>query len=473
MDKFSYTNIITRFAPSPTGYLHLGGARTALFNWIFAKKFGGKFLLRIEDTDKARLNNDALSAIFEGLNWLGINWDDEIIYQSKRDSIYKEVVKKLLTKGHAYKCYSSKDEIENYKKKLLTIGKSTKFISPWRDGNINGELSDKHVVRLKVPETNKIILEDGVQGTITWEGKDLEDFVLLRSDGSATYNLAAVIDDHYFNITDVIRGDDHLTNTAKQKLIYMALNWKMPRFSHIPLIHGFDGKKLSKRHGAVGVNTYISEGIKSSALVRYLCQLGLDTGNDDLVSIDDVIKNFNINKIVKSPGRFDPIKLNDVCGKILRNTKDTKIISELIYFINYNKMPPLTYNQQQKIKAALPILVVRSKNYRELYEEANFLLIKDKVKISEDCIDLVNEKSISLIKELSVKFNNLEWNKENLNHSIKSLALEKNKNFKDIAKLIRIAIVGKSNSPGIIEMMIVLGRSEVIRRFNILENKNA
>ena len=316
------TRTITRFAPSPTGYLHLGGARTALFNWIFAKKFNGKFLLRIEDTDKSRLNKKALSAIFEGLKWLGINWDDDVIYQSNRNKEYRAVVEKLIKEGKAYRCYSTKEEIDAYKNKLLKLGKTTKFVSPWREKSADYKKNDIYVVRLKVPETGRIKIKDYVQGDVTWNCKDLDDLILLRSDGSATYNLAAVVDDNYFNITDVIRGDDHLTNTARQKLIYCALNWKLPKFSHIPLIHGFDGKKMSKRHGAVGVNSYIEQGIKSSALVRYLCQLGLDTGNDDLRQINDIINDFEIKKIVKSPARFDSIKLNDICGKILIKTED-------------------------------------------------------------------------------------------------------------------------------------------------------
>ena len=463
------TRTITRFAPSPTGYLHLGGARTALFNWIFAKKFNGKFLLRIEDTDKSRLNKKALSAIFDGLKWLGINWDDDVIYQSNRNKEYRAVVEKLLKEGKAYRCYSTKEEIDIYKNKLLKLGKTTKFVSPWREKSADYKKNDIYVVRLKVPETGRIIIKDCVQGDVTWNCKDLDDLILLRSDGSATYNLAAVVDDNYFNITDVIRGDDHLTNTARQKLIYCALNWKLPKFSHIPLIHGFDGKKMSKRHGAVSVNSYIEEGIKSSALVRYLCQLGLDTGNDELRSIDNIIKDFEIKKIVKSPARFDSVKLNDICSKIIRNTDDETIINDLIYFLSYSKMPTLTQNQQDKIKTALPFLKIRSKNFYELYKQSKFILIKDIITLNEESKELITNKNILLIKALSEKLKNIKWAKDNINKTIKSFALENNKDFKDIAKLIRIAIVGSSNSPGIYDMMIVLGKIEVIRRFTILE----
>ena len=468
MNQFKKTDIVTRFAPSPTGYLHIGGARTALFNWIFAKKCKGKFLLRIEDTDKSRLNKDALSAIFDGLKWLGIKWDNEVIYQSKRNKNYQDVISKLLENKLAYKCYSTQNEINNYKKKLLKLGKTTKFISPWRE-KVNNNKDDQYVVRLKVPEIGKITIQDEVQGEITWNCKDLDDLVLLRSDGSATYNLAAVVDDHDFEITDVIRGDDHLTNTARQKLIYTALDWQIPRFSHIPLIHGLDGKKLSKRHGAVGVNSYIIEGIKSSALVRYLCQLGIDTGNDELKSIDEIIKDFEIKKIVKSPARFDPIKLNDICGKIIRHTCDEEIMNDFNYFIKSNYLPVLTKEQQNKINVALPFLKIRSKNFNELYQQSEFILIKDHIKISKENKKYLNNQNLLIIKNLSNKLKNIKWSKETIIETIKTFSFEKKIDFKDVAKLIRIAIVGTTNSPGIYDMMLVLGKLEIIRRFTILE----
>ena len=468
MNQFKKTEIVTRFAPSPTGYLHIGGARTALFNWIFAKKCKGKFLLRIEDTDKSRLNKDALSAIFDGLKWLGIKWDNEVIYQSKRNKNYQDVISKLLENKLAYKCYSTQNEINNYKKKLLKLGKTTKFISPWRE-KVNNNKDDQYVVRLKVPEIGKITIQDEVQGEITWNCKDLDDLVLLRSDGSATYNLAAVVDDHDFEITDVIRGDDHLTNTARQKLIYTALDWQIPRFSHIPLIHGLDGKKLSKRHGAVGVNSYIIEGIKSSALVRYLCQLGINTGNNELTSIDKIIKDFEIKKIVKSPARFDPIKLNDICGKIIRHTCDEEIINDFNYFIKSNSLPVLTKEQQNKIKLALPFLKIRSKNFNELYQQSEFILIKDHIKISKENKKYLNNQNLLIIKNLSNKLKNIKWSKETIIETIKTFSFEKKIDFKDVAKLIRIAIVGTTNSPGIYDMMLVLGKLEIIRRFTILE----
>ena len=468
MNQFQKTNIITRFAPSPTGYLHIGGARTALFNWVFARKSKGKFLLRIEDTDKSRLNKDALSAIFDGLKWLGIKWDNEVIYQSKRNKNYQDVISKLLENKLAYKCYSTQNEINNYKKKLLKLGKTTKFISPWRE-KVNNNKDDQYVVRLKVPEIGKITIQDEVQGEITWNCKDLDDLVLLRSDGSATYNLAAVVDDHDFEITDVIRGDDHLTNTARQKLIYTALDWQIPRFSHIPLIHGLDGKKLSKRHGAVGVNSYIIEGIKSSALVRYLCQLGIDTGNDELKSIDEIIKDFEIKKIVKSPARFDPIKLNDICGKIMRQSCNEEIINDFNYFIKSSCLPVLTKEQQNTIKVALPVLKIRSKNFNELYQQSEFILIKDHIKIRKENKKYLNNQNFLIIKNLANKLKNIKWSKETIIETIKTYSFEKKIEFKDVAKLIRIAIVGTTNSPGIYDMMLVLGKLEVIRRFNILE----
>ena len=292
---------------------------------------------------------------------------------------------------------------------------------------------------------------------------------MLRSDGSATYNLAAVVDDHDFEITDVIRGDDHLTNTARQKLIYTALDWQIPRFSHIPLIHGLDGKKLSKRHGAVGVNSYIIEGIKSSALVRYLCQLGIDTGNNELIGIDEIIKDFEIKKIVKSPARFDPIKLNDICGKIIRHSCNEEIIKDFNYFIKSSCLPVLTKEQQNKIKVALPFLKIRSKNFNELYQQSEFILIKDHIKIRKENKKYLNNQNFLIIKNLANKLKNIKWSKETIIETIKTYSFEKKIEFKDVAKLIRIAIVGTTNSPGIYDMMLVLGKLEIIRRFTILE----
>ena len=316
------------------------------------------------------------------------------------------------------------NEINNYKKKLLKLGKTTKFVSPWRE-KVNKNKDDQYVVRLKVPEIGKITIQDEVQGEITWNCKDLDDLVLSRSDGSATYNLAAVVDDHDFEITDVIRGDDHLTNTARQKLIYTALDWQIPRFSHIPLIHGLDGKKLSKRHGAVGVNSYIIEGIKSSALVRYLCQLGIDTGNDELKGIDEIIKDFEIKKIVKSPARFDPIKLNDICGKIIRHSCNEEIINDFNYFIKSSCLPVLTKEQQNKIKVALPFLKIRSKNFNELYQQSEFILIKDHIKIRKENKKYLNNQNFLIIKNLANKLKNIKWSKETIIETIKTYSFEK------------------------------------------------
>ena len=302
--------------------------------------------------------------------------------------------------------------------------KQQNLFHPGRE-KVNNNKDDQYVVRLKVPEIGKITIQDEVQGEITWNCKDLDDLVLLRSDGSATYNLAAVVDDHDFEITDVIRGDDHLTNTARQKLIYNALDWQIPRFSHIPLIHGLDGKKLSKRHGAVGVNSYIIEGIKSSALVRYLCQLGIDTGNDELIGIDEIIKDFEIKKIVKSPARFDPIKLNDICGKIIRHTCDEEIINDFNYFIKSNCLPVLTKEQQNKIKLALPFLKIRSKNFNELYQQSEFILIKDHIKISKENKKYLNNQNLLIIKNLSNKLKNIKWSKETIIETIKTFSFEK------------------------------------------------
>ena len=334
MEKISnQKKIVTRFAPSPTGYLHIGGARTALFNWMYARKNSGKFLLRIENTDQERSFLKAEKAIFFGLEWLGLNWDDSIIYQNKRKNRHLEIAELLIQKDLAYKCYSTKQEIDDYKKTALKMGKSTKFVSPWRTKRLTRNNSMDYVVRLRVPEKSQTVIEDRVQGIVSWQNDNLDDLILLRSDGTATYNLAAVVDDYDSKVSHIIRGDDHLANTPKQKLIYESLGWDIPLFAHIPLIHGTDGKKLSKRHGAVGLDHYQKMGISAPALKRYLSQLGWDSGNDDLLSIEQLIKDFKIENIVKSPAKFDLVKLKN--SEVLLNLPSALLYIQSTYILKY------------------------------------------------------------------------------------------------------------------------------------------
>ena len=466
MQKISEVNIVTRFAPSPTGYLHIGGARTALFNWMYARKYSGKFLLRIENTDKERSFTEAETAIFRGLEWLGLNWDDSVIYQVDRKDRHLEIAELLMKNDLAYKCYSTKEEIETYKKNALKKGISSKFISPWRAKKRTKTCTKSYVVRLRVPDNAKTVIEDRVQGTISWNNRNLDDLVLLRSDGTATYNLAVVVDDFDSNISHVIRGDDHLANAPKQKLIYQALGWHVPIFAHIPLIHGSDGKKLSKRHGAVGLDYYQKKGISAPALQRYLSQLGWDSGNDDLLSTQQLIANFQIENIIKSPARFDLIKLNDICGKVIRNTSDGILLSQIDEFLEVAEVESNELPEKELLRKSLPFLKTRAKNLEELYNEASFLLPNQPNKIEENCLELVTRDSLCLLRELTNRLNNVIWERDFLNKTIHDLATENLVKFKDIAQMVRIAMVGKLNSPGIIDMMLILGKLEVVSRFN-------
>ena len=471
MNKTCNSNIVTRFAPSPTGYLHLGGARTALLNWMYSKKYSGKFLLRIENTDQSRSNPEMELAIFEGLNWLGLEWDDTVIYQLDRQTRHLEVANFLLEKNLAYKCFSTKEEIEAYKVTAKNMGESTKFISPWRDQQ-SAYPSGDYVVRLKVPNAGQTVIKDSVQGKVSWDNGNLDDLVLIRSNGTATYNLAVVVDDFDFNITHIIRGDDHLTNAARQLIIYKALNWNAPIFAHIPLIHGSDGKKLSKRHGAVGLEHYQRTGIKASAMVKYLSQLGWDSGKNDLSTAEDIIQNFMIEKIVKSPAKFDPVKLDDICSKHIRNSDDDLILTEFENFLKFSQLTPLKLSQKKILTASLHFLKPRIKNFLELYDQAQFLIADNKIVIDQNCSEFITKKSLTILKELAARIAELEWGKAPLNDAMKLLAKEQQVNFKEIAQMVRIALVGKLNSPGIFDMILVLGKPEVIRRINDLSDRD-
>ncbi len=471
MSKNLSLNIVTRFAPSPTGYLHIGGARTALFNWMYSKKYSGKFLLRIEDTDQKRSNEQAEAAILDGLRWLGLDWDDEVVYQTDRMQKHLEIANYLLRKGSAYKCYATKIEIDEFKRDARKKGTSTKFISPWRNKESTDVSIGDFVLRLKSPNSGQTIIQDGVQGKISWNNKDLDDLILVRSDGTPTYNLAVVVDDFDSHVTHIIRGDDHLTNAARQKSIYDALNWNVPHFAHIPLIHGSDGKKLSKRHDAISLESYQKEGVPSAAMNRYLTQLGWDSGSNDLHSIEQLSQRFKIDQIVKSPAKFDRAKLNDICGKLIRNATDTTIMREFDSFIKFCGFQSLSQKEKTILSASLYFLKPRVKNYQELYEQAYFLMKNEEIKIDKACYKLINKETLSLLEDLGDRFSSATWEREEIDHIIKLLIKEYQIEFKMIAQMIRIAIAGKLNSPGIIDMIMVLGKTKVLRRFKNLCKK--
>src|SRR5467141_222824 len=320
--------IVTRFAPSPTGFLHIGGARTALFNWLYARSRGGKMLLRIEDTDRERSTKAAIDAILDGLTWLGIDWDGEAIYQYSRAARHREVVEELLAAGRAYRCYASQAELAEMREKARAEGRSKLYDGRWRDRDpAEAPAGVQPVIRLKAPLTGETVIEDQVQGRVTWQNENLDDLVLLRSDGNPTYMLAVVVDDHDMGVTHIIRGDDHLTNAARQKQIYEALGWAVPVMAHIPLIHGPDGAKLSKRHGALGVDAYRAMGYLPAAMRNYLVRLGWSHGDQEIFSTEEMIAAFDLPQVGRSPARFDFAKLESINGHYLRQAADADLVA--------------------------------------------------------------------------------------------------------------------------------------------------
>src|SRR3954451_6562014 len=330
------SEIVARFAPSPTGFLHIGGARTALFNWLYARGRGGKFLLRIEDTDRARSTEDAIAAIFDGLTWLGLEWDGEPVHQFSRAARHREIAEQLLHEGNAYYCYATTDELAQMREKARAEGRSKLYNGLWRDRDPSYPRPDvAPVIRLKAPLTGETVVEDQVQGRVVWQNENLDDLVLLRSDGTPTYMLAVVVDDHDMGVTHIIRGDDHLTNAARQKQIYEALGWDVPVMAHIPLIHGPDGAKLSKRHGALGVEQYRALGFLPAALRNYLVRLGWSQGDREFFSTEDMIEAFDLAQVGRSAARFDLVKLENMNGHYMRATPDAELTQALIATLPY------------------------------------------------------------------------------------------------------------------------------------------
>src|SRR5882762_4420339 len=370
--------VVTRFAPSPTGFLHIGGARTALFNWLYARSRGGKMLLRIEDTDRERSTKAAIDAILDGLTLLGIDWDGEAIYQYSRATRHREVVEELLTAGRAYRCYASQAELAEMREKARAEGRSKLYDGRWRDRDPSEAPPDvKPVIRLKAPLTGETVIEDQVQGRVAWQNENLDDLVLLRSDGSPTYMLAVVVDDHDMAVTHIIRGDDHLTNGARQKQIYEALGWPVPLMAHIPLIHGPDGAKLSKRHGALGVEAYRAMGYLPVAMRNYLVRLGWAHGDQEIFSPEEMIATFDLPQIGRSPARFDFAKLESLNGHYIRSAADANLLAAIRSVLPHvaqgaDLKAKLTPELEAKLLAAMPGLKERAKTLVELIDSAKY-----------------------------------------------------------------------------------------------------
>ncbi|MDC0505262.1 glutamate--tRNA ligase [Amylibacter sp.] len=467
----SEQQIITRFAPSPTGYLHIGGARTALFNWLYAKANNGKFLLRIEDTDRERSTPEATTALLKGLEWLGLDYDGNVYSQFERANRHRIVALEMVKSGHAYKCFSTIDEINAYRDQAAKDENPLPFQSPWRDADPESFPDAPFVIRLKSPKNGGIVIKDKVQKKVSWAASSFDDLIMLRSDYSPTYMLAVVVDDHDMGVTHIIRGDDHLINAGRQSLIYDAMNWKIPEFAHIPLIHGEDGKKLSKRHGATGIHEYAALGYMPEAIRNYLCRLGWSHGNDELFSTADAISWFDFSGIGKSPSRLDFKKLNNVSAHHIKTSSDEMVSNDLFA---YAKEIGIEISENNKLKITKSISLVRdkSKTLCDVLDKCHFILTALPIDIDEKSIINLNSVSIGILKQLTPLLSDATWTSEYLEALAREFADSHQIGLGKIGMPLKAALSGKINSPSAFGMMEILGREESLARINSAITKN-
>ncbi|MEJ6398716.1 glutamate--tRNA ligase [Yoonia sp. 208BN28-4] len=469
MTSASDTPVVTRFAPSPTGALHIGGARTALFNWLYARGRGGKFLLRIEDTDRARSSDENTQAILDGLTWLGLDWDGEPISQHARADRHAEVVHRMLADGTAFKCFSTPEEIEAFRETARAEKTSTLFRSPWRDVPEADHPDLPYVVRVKAPRDGSTTLHDEVQGDVTWSNDQLDDMVLLRSDGSPVYMLAVVVDDHDMGVTHVIRGDDHLANAFRQNMIYDAMGWAKPTLAHIPLIFGPDGKKLSKRHGATGAAEYQAMGYPAAGMRNYLTRLGWSHGDDEFFTDAQARDWFDLGGIGKSPARFDFKKLDNICGQHIAVADDAALLHELQAFLAATGADPLTPRQSDGMLQAMYCLKERAKSFPELIEKAHFVLTERPIAPDEKAAKNLDNVSRGILSELTPHLQNASWDRDTLEAQVSALAAAHDTKLGKLAGPLRAALAGRAVSPSVFDMMLVLGRDETIARLTDLD----
>jgi glutamyl-tRNA synthetase len=465
------TEIVARFAPSPTGFLHIGGGRTALFNWLYARGRQGKFLLRIEDTDRARSTDEAIAAIFDGLKWLGLAWDGEPVHQFTRAARHREVAEQMLASGNAYYCYASPEELTEMREKARAEGRSKLYDGRWRDRDPSQAPPDiRPVIRLKAPLTGETVIEDQVQGRVVWQNENLDDLVLLRSDGNPTYMLAVVVDDHDMGVTHIIRGDDHLTNGARQKQIYDALGWSVPVMAHIPLIHGPDGAKLSKRHGALGIEAYRAMGYLPAAMRNYLVRLGWAHGDQEIFSTDEMIKAFDLPQIGRAPARLDLAKLDNLNGHYIRQTADPDLVAEIEAVLPYvpngaELAAKLDDALRAKLAAAMPGLKERAKTLVELIESARYLYADRPLPLDEKAAAMMTPEARSLLGHLSRDFALLDpWDAPAAEAAVRAYAERAGVKLGAVAQPLRAALTGRTTSPGIFEVLAVLGKTESLAR---------
>ncbi len=460
--------IRTRFAPSPTGDLHIGGARTALFNYLFAKSMKGKFLLRIEDTDLKRSNSSLTEKIINDIKWLNILWDEEIVFQRQNQNKHKQIIDYLLEKGLAFRCFSEKENhTENSIEKICA--REPAFRSPWRDLSKNKHPNKQYVVRFKVPsDPSRINFTDRVRGELSWDLSTIEDFVIARSDGSSTYNLAVVVDDYNMKISHVIRGEDHLTNTVKQLLVYHALNWTIPEFAHIPLIHNERGEKLSKRDGKSSLLDFKQEGFLPDAMLNYLARLGWSYKDEEFFNLDQAISWFTLEAIGKSPSRFDIKKLVNISKKHLVSKPADEIHKLLLQYIKIYKDISMSETISEKLRQYLPLVVERCTSLGEIFEASSFLFEADEVR-DQIALALLDDNSRKIISNFvnAIRSANFAWNSKLLNEFINTYCEESSLKFRDIGIPLRIALTGSTSSPSIVHIMEILGKHQTLDRLNI------
>ena len=458
--------VVTRFAPSPTGYLHIGGARTALFNWLFARRSGGKFLLRVEDTDRARSTPEATEAIFRGLRWLGLEWDGDAVSQFEGATRHAEVAHEMLASGAAYKCFSTQDEIAAFREAAKAEGASTLFRSPWRDRAEGDQPDTPFAIRVKAPREGVTVIKDAVQGDVTIRNDQLDDMIVLRSDGTPVYMLAVVVDDHDMGVTHVIRGDDHLNNAARQMLVYKAMGWDVPVWAHIPLIHGEDGKKLSKRHGALGVEEWQAEGYPAPGMLNYLARLGWSHGDDEFFTTEQAIAWFGLDGIGKAPARFDTKKLANLSGQHIAIMDDAALVEEIEGYLTVSGQEKLTDVQKSDLERAMYCLKDRARTYPELLEKAAFILTSRPIVPDEKSAKALDLVSRGILRELTPHLQNASWNRDALEGVVQSLAEAHDLKLGKLAGPLRAALSGRTVSPSVFDMMLVLGRDETVRRLD-------
>jgi glutamyl-tRNA synthetase len=456
--------VVTRFAPSPTGALHIGGARTALFNWLFARGRGGKFLLRIEDTDRARSLPENTEKILDGLRWLGIDWDGEPISQFERIDRHAEVARQLLAEGKAFKCFSTPAEIEAFREAARAEGKSTLFRSPWREAAPEIHPDAPYAIRIKAPQEGTTTVHDEVQGDVTLSNDQLDDMVMLRSDGTPVYMLAVVVDDHDMGVTHVIRGDDHLTNAFRQKMIYDAMGWDFPVMAHVPLIFGPDGKKLSKRHGATAAAEYQALGYPAAGMRNYLTRLGWSHGDAEFFTDAEAREWFNLGGIGKSPARFDFKKLENLCGQHIAIADDAALLHELEAFLAATGANPLSAAKHDGMLRAMYCLKERAKTFPELIEKAYFVLADRPIQPDEKAAAQLDTVSRGILNQLTPQMQNVSWDRTALEELVTAVAEANGTKLGKLAGPLRAALAGRSVSPSVFDMMLVLGREETIAR---------